>query len=252
MSAQDIDTTTGTRTGQDLAAEHLATMARTADLVRKLTALADRYDAMHDDDGRAAARACLTVRLRAAADAGRLLLRTSAPPVTPEAGVPVVSVQERADRAASRDVQAAGRDAAAESRDVQARHRDERLRGLDDDADACFPGRFLAACGRDDAAGDRAEAFADRRAAAADRAAAARPTGLGVNAQAAGYALITRLEGRSFVREAQGVLMTRDGLSAGEAFETLMLSAALSSCSLEAAADQVLRHAQVPVRDDEI
>lgn len=238
------------RDGRDLVDDHWATMARTADLVRKLTALADRYDARHDgDELRNERRRALTARMRGAAEAGRLLLVVALPPEPAAAGPHAVTDQERADRARSRDVQAARRDAAAQVRDERARDRDERLRGVADDGDADFPTRFLAACERDDAAGDRAAARSDRRSAAEDRAASVAPYGQDLEAQAQSYQLITRLEETAIVRQAQGILMAREGMTAGEAFQALLL-ASTGALSLEGVARGVVREAGVsPARE---
>lgn len=210
----------------DLADEYWQTLARTADLVRKLTALADRYEAAAEGgDERASERRASVALMRSAAESGRQLITSLAPPPPVLASVHEASSAERADGARARDVRASGRDAAADGRDVRAAGRDRASRGVASDGDDCFPGRFLAACDRDDAVGDRAAALADRRAAAADRAAAASGPLVDLDQHARSYARVTRLEEQEIIRQAQGVLMARAGISAAEAFEALLLAA---------------------------
>lgn len=235
--------------GQKLAEQYLATMARTADLVRKLTSLADRYDsAIQDGGARAEERRRIVALMRTTAESGRRLLRSAAPPALPLEERPAPSALERADRARSRDVQASRRDAAAQARDEHATERDARVRGVSRDEDVDWAGRFLAASDRDSAAGDRADALADRRAAQADRERTAPTRGLGLGDQASTHALVTRLAERAIVRQAQGILMERAGLSAGEAFESLLL-AATGPMTLDSVADHVVRRGQLPAQD---
>lgn len=95
------------------------TAARTADLVRKLTALADRYDrAIQDGDVGAADRRRRVALLRGAAEAGRRLipaLAPSAPPLGEQPGIP-----GRGDATADPDVPVCRRDAAAEASSTKA------------------------------------------------------------------------------------------------------------------------------------
>lgn len=226
------------------AEDYRSAMVRTADLVRTLTELADRCDAPGNDGGAQTDKARAAAGLmRASAAAGRRLVRSLAPPGLPPGDPSPPSARERADRARHRDVQAAGRDAAAQARDERAAKRDVRERAVTGDGDLAFPNRFLAACDRDDAAGDRAEAHDDRRAAHADRVRAERP--LPVPAQAPTYALIALLEQRVLVRQAQGVLMDRAGMTADDAFEALLV-AATGPLTLDDVANHVLRRAELP------
>lgn len=241
-------TTTRRADSRGLAQQYWTTMARTADLVRKLTALADRYEAALEDGGRPEAGTRHRVALmRATADAGRQLIRSRAPDAFPSAGQSAASPLERRDGAGSRDVRASGRDAAAQLRDERAAERDSRVRDITGDDDVDFSGRFLAACDRDDAAGDRADALADRRAAQRDRSHDG--PGSSTDEQARTYALVTRLEERAVVRQAQGILMHRAGLTAGEAFEALLL-AATGPMTLDSVAEHVVRESELPVVPD--
>lgn len=243
--------------GRELAEQYLATMERTADLVRELTSLADRYDAaILDGDTRAADSRHQVTLMRAAAESGRQLIRSLEPPALPPGAQPRPSPLERADRARRRDVQASMRDAAAEARDERASKRDARVRALTGDEDVDWADRWLAACDRDAAAGDRADALADRRAAQADRALAVRTRALavrtravGIDSQARTHALVTRLEERASVRQAQGILMQRAGLTAGEALEALLL-AATGPMTLDCVADHVVCRGELPAVQD--
>jgi hypothetical protein len=92
------DKSTRGRTGsRDLAEQYWMTMARTADLVRKLTALADRYDAAIAAGERQAADCGPRVALmRATAEAGRQLIGSRAPVAVPRGEQPAVTDLERA------------------------------------------------------------------------------------------------------------------------------------------------------------
>ena len=216
----------GSALRRELDDDYWATLARTADLVRKLTSLADRYDAVSDGDGdvRAAERRASVALLRTAAESGRQLIRSLEAPPSAPAGQEA-SPTERDDRSRVRDLRASGRDAAAERRDERASHRDAALRQAGGDRDPDFAGRLFAASERDEAAGDRAAALADRRAAADDRARSATRVVVDLDKHARAYAMITRPEERELVRQAQGILMARAGITAGEAFEALLLAA---------------------------
>jgi hypothetical protein len=145
--------TTDESTPRDPAEQHGSALTQTADLVRKLTALADRYEAaIRGADARAADSRQRVALLRAAAQAGSRLIRSDA---------------------------AAG--------------------GLDD--------------------------------------------------LARSYELVTRLDQRALVRQAQGVLMECGGLTAGEAFEALLL-AATGPLTLDAVAEHVLRELELPAGQD--
>jgi hypothetical protein len=215
--------------GRDLAQDYWGTLARTADLVRKLTALADRYDALGEDAvGPNAQRRASVALMRSTAQAGRQLVRSLLLPSEGPSGRDALAGESavgRADRARVRDLRAATRDATAEDRDERALARDTALRRVGMHRDGDEPGRFFAACDRDDAAGDRAHAQADRRAAACDRDASLSEASTDAGAHARNLTLITKLGARAVVRQAQGVLMERDGLSAAEAFEALLLAA---------------------------
>lgn len=244
MTARDISRAAAQAPGRELGETYWATLARTADLVRKLTSLADRYDrAIEPDDPRAAERRAATALMRATAASGRQLIGSLAPPALPDEPGRTTSVQELADTASSRDVRAAARDAVAEGRDHRAADRDARVRALSGDDDRDFAARFLAACDRDDAAGDRAAAREDRRAAARDRGL---PQAGGLEAQAGVYALLTTLEQRALVRQAQGALMQRAGVTAGEAFAALVL-ATTGALTLDDVAAYVLENARLPL-----
>lgn len=193
----------GTATERELAEQHWATMAHTADLVRKLTTLADRYEAAIVDGSLRAAHSRVRVALmRSTADSGRRLIRALAPPV------PLLA--EPAAASAATETESAA--------EVPARRPD-------------------------------ADALADRRAAKADRHLAAAPPVLDLDSQARKYALLTRLEERAVVRQAQGVLMARYGLTAAEAFETLLL-AATSPTTLDSVAAQVVQQGGLPAAQD--
>lgn len=244
MSADQIGTTAPP--ARELAEQYWAAMTRTADLVRKLSALADRYDASEEDgDPRAAGRRASAALMRTTAESGRRLLRSLAPPAFPSGEQPPASALEQADRARCRDLRAAGRDVTAEVRDERASTRDRSARAVTGDDDLGFAARFLAACDRDDAAGDRAAALADRRAAQTDRGRGATGHPCDRHREAGAYALLTLLEDRVVVRQAQGVLMARAGMTAGEAFEALLL-AATGPMTLDGVADHVLRRAELP------
>ena len=225
-TANEVGTTRDGDVRPDPVVDYWQTLARTADLVRKLTSLADRYDEAGDDDGRAAQRRASVALMRAAAESGRRLVNALVPPPATPASAHEASPEERADAARARDVRASARDAAAEIRDQRAAGRDRVVRRVGGDSDIDFSGQWLAACDRDEAVGDRAAAQGDRRAAADDRAVAASRVVVDLDKYANSYALITRLEEREIVRQAQGVLMARAGISAGEAFEALLLAAA--------------------------
>ena len=234
---------------RDVVEQYWNTMARTADLVRKLTSLADRYDTTgHDDDPQAEDRRQRVALMRSTAESGRRLIRSAAPPALPQREQPPRSPLELTDRALMRDVLARDRDAAAQARDERATARDIRVRGVAGDEDPDVAARFLAACDRDAAAGDRADALADRRAAQQDRGRTAPPPGL--DSQARTYALITQLEECAVIRQAQGILMQRAGLTAGEAFEALLLAANEGPLTLEGVADHVVRRAELPSGHD--
>lgn len=244
------DTAIGSAVNRELAEQYWTMMARTADLVRKLTSLADRYDAaVRDSDTRAADTRQKVALMRATAESGRRLIRSLAPPALPQEEQPVPPPEDRAEPARRRDVEASRRDARAEERDERATERDVRMRALTGDEDVDWAGRFLAACDRDAAAGDRADALADRRAAQGDRERTAPARAPGLDSQARTYALVTRLEERATVRQAQGILMERAGLTAGEAFEALLL-AATGPLTLDGVAEHVIRRAELPAAQD--
>lgn len=178
-----IGTTPGGAAGGELAEQHPATSARTADLVRKLTSLADRYEAAlqdGDDIGAGDSRQRVAL-LRTTAASGRRLIRSLARPAT-------------------------------------------------------------GPMEREAPAADRGDALAERRAAQVSReqAGAARGT-----RQDRTHALVTRLAECAIVRQAQGILMERAGLTAQEAYEALTL-AATGPLTLDGVADHVVRRGELP------
>ena len=155
-----------------------------------------------------------------------------------------------AGRAATvRDARASRRDAAAQRRDERAMGRDRAERARQGDNDRAFPDRFLSAGDRDEAAGDRAEARADRQAAERDRDAAAAPIATEVEGQAHSYAMVVGADARAVMREAQGVLMERAKMSAGESFAALR-SAVTAELSLNAVARHVVAQGALPIAQD--
>lgn len=212
---------TAGRSGSGDLVELWTRLAGTANLVCRLTTLADRYEAaIAAGDRQAEEGRPLVVLMRVAAEAGRKLLRSHAPAASPVAEQPTATELQRSDRARSRDLEASARDAAAQVRDERATQRDVLVRAVLGDGDLDFAGRFLAACDRDSAAGDRADSLADRRASQRDREAHA--TTMNLTPQARAFSLVTRLEERAIVRQAQGILMARAGLSADEALQALL------------------------------
>ena len=193
----------GTAAERELAEQYWTTMAHTAELVRKLTSLADRYEAAIVDGSLRAAHSRVRVALmRSTADSGRRLIRALAPPV------PLLE-------------EPAGASAAARTESAA------EVRAPRPDADA----------------------LADRRAAKADRHLAAAPPVLDLDSQARAYALVARLEERAVIRQAQGVLMARYGLTAAEAFEALLLAAG-SATTLDGVAAQVVHQGRLPAAQD--
>ena len=90
--------TTGRLAAREAAEQYWTTMARTADLVRKLTSLADRYDAMQDgDDVQAADRRRRVATMRTTAESGRRLIHSLAPPAHAPRDHPTGPPLERAD-----------------------------------------------------------------------------------------------------------------------------------------------------------
>jgi hypothetical protein len=231
---------------RDLCLEQWAAVASAADLARKATALADRYDALPDTgDAPAARRRESVARLRAAAASAQRLITSLLGALASESMRPEpapASAARRSEPADLRDAVAARRDRAAEARDLEASVRDRQSRGVNADLDPGFVDRFLSARDRDEAAGDRAAAFAHRRAARDDRV------------QADGYlpsppaevraglrGLFQRLDvGRTF-HQAQGVLMARSGMSAAEAFEALLLTSEQQGVPLPETADRMVQ-----------
>lgn len=231
--------------------EQWAVVASAADLARKATALADRYDFVPDTgDARAAARRDSVARLRAAAASAQRLITSlmgSLPPEITQREPAQVSAAGRSEAAGVRDAVAARRDRAAEARDLTASMRDRQARVASADGDAGFADRFLSACDRDEAAGDRAVALEDRLAARDDRVQAdgylPSPPG---EVRAAPYDLSGRLAaGRTF-HQAQGMLMARHGMSAAEAFQALLLASAQQGSSLPETAVRVAKEESRP------
>lgn len=236
---------------RDLCLEQWAAVASAADLARKATTLADRYDALPDTgDAPAARRRESVARLRAAAASAQRLITSLMAALACESMRPEPAqapAARRSEPAALRDAVAARRDRAAEARDLEASVRDRQARGVSADLDPGFADRFLSARDRDESAGDRAVAFADRRAARDDRV------------QADGYlpsppaevraglrGLFERLNaGRTF-HQAQGVLMAGSGMSAAEAFEALLLASRQQGVSLPETAARMVQDGTEP------
>ena len=237
MKANKITTeksgaTTPTAAEEELLEQYWTTMARTADLVRKLTSLADRYDAtIEDGDPHAADRRRRVALMRRTAESGRRLIRSLAPPPLAAGDMPAPSVPQRADGARSRDAE-----------------RDIPVRRIAGDENPELPDRFFAACDRDAATTDRGDALAGRRAAKLDRDRTAAASALDVDSQPQSYALVARLDECAVVRQAQGLLMARSGVTAGEAFETLLTATGV--LTLEDVAEHVVRRGQLPAAPD--
>jgi hypothetical protein len=229
-----------------LCLEQWATVASAADLARKATALADRYDALPDSgDARASRRRESVARLRAAAASAQRLITAlldALPPESTWSEQAPPSALRRSEPADARDTVAARRDTAAEARDLEASMRDRQARRVGADLDPGFAHRFLSARDRDEAAGDRAVAFEDRRAARDDRVQAdehvpSSPAEVG----AGPHSLFERLDaGRTF-HQAQGMLMARSGMSADEAFEALLLTSEQQGVSLPETAARLVQ-----------
>lgn len=237
----------GGRQRRPLRLEHWASVASAADLARKATALADRYDALPDvGDARAAARRESVVRLRAAAASAQRLITSlmgSLPLESTRREPAQVSAAARS--GGVRDALATRRDRAAEARDLKASVRDRRARVVSADGDAGFADRFLSACDRDEAAGDRASAMDDRAAAQDDQVAgqSSWPSPAVVTAPSSAF---ERLDaGRTF-HQALGMLMARSGMSAAEAFEALLLTSVQQDLSLPEAATRVVQGGSWP------
>lgn len=226
--------------------EHWTVVASAADLARKATALADRYDALPDsDDARASGRRESVARLRAAAASAQHLITSLMGPLPSESlrrEPAPSSVARRREPADMRDAVAARRDRTADARDLEASRRDRRARGVSADLDPGFADRFLSARDRDEAAGDRALAFDDRLAARGDRVQAdgQMPT-LAAELRTAPRSLFGRLGASRTFHQAQGMLMARSGMSAAEAFEALLLAAVQQDVSLPETAVQVVQ-----------
>jgi hypothetical protein len=240
------DDTSGQR---DLCREQWAAVASAADLARKATALADRYDALPDTgDAPASRRRESVARLRAAAASAQRLITSMLGALASESmGPEPVSVARRSEPADLRDAVAARRDRAAEARDLEASVRDRQARGASADLDPGFADRFLSARDRDEAAGDRAVAFADRRAARDDRVQAdghvpSPPAEVGAGL----HGLFERLDAGLTFHQAQGVLMARSGMSAAEAFEALLLTSEQQGVSLPETAARMVQDGPEP------
>jgi len=229
--------------GPDLVAgprdDAAAALGPTIDLVRHLTAMADRYDASAADG--ADERSGTVALMRATVECGRRLIEA----LQPGAGTPLPPVSAEADRdgrASARDEQADRRDGAAEARDVRASARDKRAAQAQEMADPGFSARFLSACDRDDAAGDRVAAQADRAEARRDRKAASAPD---VQVRRRPPSVDDLLDGRELVGQAQGLLMFQRGMTAAEASEALLLAAQQQRRPLAAVAALVVHEASL-------
>jgi len=227
--------------------EHWAVVASAADLARRATALAGRYDALPDGgDARASGRRESVARLRDAASSAQRLITSLMGSLPGESMRQEPAQSSAAGRAApgrTRDVVASRRDRAAEDRDLEASLRDRQARGVSADRDPGFAARFLSARDRDDAAGDRAHAFEDRRAARGDRMRAdgqTPPPTPTAEVRAARDSLSERLDAGHTFHQAQGMLMERSGMSATEAFEALLLTSTQQGVSLPQAAARML------------
>lgn len=246
--------------------DHSALVARTRDLADKLTALADRYDALPPapHPARERERVVNIALMRLAAASGSRLLGAGAPPGQEQPERPLAGAAWQAGSARARDVAAQLRDGAAELRDLRASLRDRRARATTSDLDPGFADRFLAATDRDAAAGDRADAIDDRAAARRDRqlsgsAAPAREPaaeGLVVDLSAVEQPaveqpvaaqppdprhLLEQLSARATFHQAQGLLMAKSGMNASQAFEALLLDAQQRDTSMTEAAMRLVR-----------
>jgi hypothetical protein len=160
---------------------------------------------------------------------------------------------ERDDAAQARDDAALKRRERAHQRDVAATDRDRRSRELADDADPGFPDRFLSGRDVDASAGDRADALgderqargdreharADRQRAADDHRAATRSAQQAADQSEAD--LRTGLEGRTVIGQAQGILMTKHGVSADEAFGLLAQASQSGNVKVRDVAARIVR-----------
>jgi hypothetical protein len=234
-----------------LGLEHWAVVASAADLARKSTALADRYDALPDSgDARASARRESVARLRAAAASAQVLI-TSLMGFLPCESLrrePAPSSVARGREPTDiRAAVAARRDRAAEARDLEASMRDRRARGVSADLDPGFADRFLSARDRDEAAGDRVLALEDRLDTRDETGqAGGRVPPPPAEVRAAAHSLSERLDaGRAF-HQAQGMLMARSDMSAAAAFEALLLASVQQDVSLFETAGRVVQEGSYP------
>ncbi len=240
----------GNRERPPLSLEQWLTVASAADLARKATTLADRYEALPDSGDARAARRCESVaRLRASVASAQLFIASLVGP-WPSQGrrqEPAPSSGSGQGPADLRDTAAARRDLDADGRDLKASERDRQARRVSDDLDPQFADRFMAARDRDDAADDHAFAREDRLAARGDRLRAEEqlPSPAAEAGDAPG-SLSERLEAGRTVHQAQGMLMARSGLSASEAFEALLLVSTQQGMSLPETAVRVVQDVPWP------
>jgi len=234
-----------------LGLEHWAVVASAAPLACKATARADRYDALPDSgDVRASGRRESVARLRAAAASAQLLITSLMgflPCASPRREPAPSSVARGRESTDIRAAVAARRDRAAEARDLEASMRDRRARGVSADLDPGFADRFLSARDRDEAAGDRVLALEDRLDTRDETGqAGGRVPPPPAEVRAAAHSLSERLDaGRAF-HQAQGMLMTRSGMSAAGAFEALLLASVEQDVSLFETAGRVVQEGSWP------
>lgn len=111
VTTDRVGTTTGGACGREFAEQYWTTIARTADLVRRLTSLADSYDAAIRDGDVPSADSRLRVALiRTKAESARRLIQSLALPGLRRASTTyLASLSERVDRGRDREVRASGR-----------------------------------------------------------------------------------------------------------------------------------------------
>lgn len=227
---------------RDVRRDGSALMAQTRDLAQKLTALADRYDALPTplQPLRERERSVNIALMRLVAASGSRLATTWAlcDQEQPERACGVPADPDASARA--RDAQARCRDDAAERRDQRASVRDRQARADTADLDPGFPDRFLSADDRDDAAGDRAAALEDRVAARRDRE--LRSAGAPAEEQHTDpRRLLEQLKAKETFHQAQGLLMARSGMTASDAFEALLRDAQQRGTSITEVAARLVR-----------
>ncbi|HET6818309.1 MAG TPA: ANTAR domain-containing protein [Mycobacteriales bacterium] len=159
---------------------------------------------------------------------------------------------QRDSLASEHDDRASRRDDVSLQRDVRSSARDVRARTIDKDRDVGFTDRFLAAVDRDDAAGDRADSFDDRAGSKRDRERAAEHRDRAAHDRAEALARTLRaenelatlrdaLDSRNVIGQAQGLLMSRYGVDAEQAFAMLVRLSQESHLKVREVAARVVR-----------